>query len=646
EQLQDANVQRLSDLTRLAPGISDAYNSVGYIDYLTVRGYVLDNRFNYRRDGLPINAETSIPLDNKAAIEVLEGTSGMQAGTSAPGGLVNYVVKRPLEMPLRRATIDWQQPGSVLGAVDLSQRFGESGAVGARLNLAAEHLDPWLRDAKGSRSLAALALDARVSADALLEGEIEHSHRSQPSQPGFSALGPVVPAPGDPRINLNDQPWSLPVVFDATTASLRWQQRLNADWRFTAHAMTQHLKTDDRVAFPFGCTAESNFDRYCSDGTFDLYDYRSENERRTTDALDAHVDGRFATGGIRHALTTGVLGWRTRLQFQTQTFNLAGVGTVDGNTIVPPAPDALSPPTNRDEHTTELYARDAIAFNARDTLWLGLRHSRLHRTSIGTDGSAPTDASQSFTTPWIAASHAFDAGPIVYASWGEGVESEVTPNLPFYSNAGQSLPSLKSRQTEIGVKREAAHAAWSIAAFDIVRPLFGDIGTCDPNVNGSCTHELDGTQQHRGVEASGRLIAGAWTLDGGALWLHARREGGHDPALDGKRPPNVPSYTAKLGAEWRLDEVAAPGLALRAGVVHEGPREVLPDNSLGIPSWTRVDLGARLVRQAGGRTWTVRAGVDNAFGRRAWRESPYQFQHVYLFPLAPRTAWVSVQADL
>ncbi|HUP08057.1 MAG TPA: TonB-dependent siderophore receptor, partial [Caldimonas sp.] len=46
EQLQDANVQRLSDLTRLAPGISDAYNSVGYIDYLTVRGYVLDNRFN------------------------------------------------------------------------------------------------------------------------------------------------------------------------------------------------------------------------------------------------------------------------------------------------------------------------------------------------------------------------------------------------------------------------------------------------------------------------------------------------------------------------------------------------------------------------------------------------------------------------
>jgi len=65
EQLQDAGMQRLADLTRVDPALSDAYNSEGYIDYLTVRGFVLDNRFNYRREGLPISAETTIPLDNK-----------------------------------------------------------------------------------------------------------------------------------------------------------------------------------------------------------------------------------------------------------------------------------------------------------------------------------------------------------------------------------------------------------------------------------------------------------------------------------------------------------------------------------------------------------------------------------------------------
>jgi iron complex outermembrane receptor protein len=38
--------------------------------------------------------------------------------------------------------------------------------------------------------------------------------------------------------------------------------------------------------------------------------------------------------------------------------------------------------------------------------------------------------------------------------------------------------------------------------------------------------------------------------------------------------------------------------------------------------------------------------VDNASDRRAWQESPYQFSHVYLYPMAPRTWRLSLQADL
>ena len=286
EQLRDDGIQRLSDLTRLDPAVGDAYNSEGYWDFLTVRGYVLDNRFNFRRDGLPINAETSIPLDNKATIEILKGASGMQAGTSAPGGLVNYVVKRPTDAPLRSAFLEWRQAGSVTGSVDISQRFGTDQAFGVRLNAAAAHLDPMVRDSKGDRTLFALAADWRVSPDTLIEAEFETSHRSQPSQPGFSMLGSIVPAPGDPRLSLNNQPWSQPVVFDANTASLRLQQRLGADWKFIAHLATQQLRTDDRLAFPYGCSDTDGTyypDRYCPNGTYDLYDYRSENERRRTD---------------------------------------------------------------------------------------------------------------------------------------------------------------------------------------------------------------------------------------------------------------------------------------------------------------------------------------------------------------------------
>ena len=142
--------------------MTDAYDTEGYIDYLTVRGFVLDNRFNYRRDGLPINAETSIPLDNKARVDILKGLSGMQAGTSAPGGLVDLVVKRPLDAPLSSAFVEWRERGSVLGAVDLSRRFGADNAFGLRLNAAAEHIDPIVRDARGHRHVLALAGDWRV----------------------------------------------------------------------------------------------------------------------------------------------------------------------------------------------------------------------------------------------------------------------------------------------------------------------------------------------------------------------------------------------------------------------------------------------------------------------------------------------------
>ena len=651
EQIADKGAQRLSDLIGSDPALGDAYNSEGYWDFLSVRGFVLDNRFNFRRDGLPINAETSIPLDNKARIEVLKGLSGMQAGTSAPGGLVNYVVKRPGDAPVRSASIEWRQPGSVTGALDLGQRFGTDSTFGLRLNAALAHLDPQLRDAQGKRGLLAVAGDWRLGTDTLLEAEFETSHRSQPSQPGFSLLGNNVPNGRniDPRINLNNQPWSLPVVFDATTASLRWQQRLNADWRARAHLATQQLQSDDRVAFPFGCFSPDPApngtyyaDRYCPDGSFDLYDFRSENEHRRTDALDLSLSGNFKTGALSHMLTTGVLRSKVRNRFQKQAFNFAGTGSVDGTAVTPEAPTLTDENTHRDERSTEWYARDALSINAQVTAWLGLRHTQLSRQSVRTDGSRPTDYGQSFTTPWVALSYAFAPEQLVYASWGRGIESEVAPNRARYTNRGEALPALKSRQVEVGLKGGTDALEWGLAWFDIQRPLFVDIGACD--VDNSCTRQEDGSVRHRGVEATTATRIGAWSLRGGAQWLHARRQGSQSVALNGLEPTNVSPLTLKLQAGYTVASV--PGLTLQGNLIHEGRRMVLPDNSASIPGYQRMDAAARYEAKLGTTAVTWRAGIDNLFDTRAWKESPYQFGHAYLFPLAPRTVRLSVQAEL
>ena len=645
-ELAEAGVTSLAGIARLDASVSDAYNTDGYWSYLTVRGFVLDNRSNYRRDGLPINAETAIGLANKQRIEVLKGTSGVQAGVSAPGGLVNLVVKRPTTA-LRSVQLEARQGGTLAASVDLAERFGHGQQFGLRVNAHTADLSPQTRSADGSRRLLAIAGDWQITPDSRLEAEIETSRQRQPSVPGFSLRGDSLPdaADIDPRTNLNNQAWSLPSVFDGDTASLRWRQRLSADWQLTAHAATQRLRSDDRIAFPFGCydaAADVYYaDRYCPDGSFDLYDFRSENERRRTDALDLQLAGTARTGAIGHEIVAGVLTSRRQDRFQRQAFNYAGTGRDDGTLQTPAAADLTDENTNRDERSTEFYVRDTVQLSAAWSLWGGLRHTRLNRESVRTDGSRAVAYTQSFTTPWLGLAWRATDSTLVYASWGQGTETDFAPNRARYINAGEALPTLKSRQIEAGIKHSTAGLEAGLAAFAITRPLASDVGLCDADA--SCERRIDGDVRHQGLEATLAVQYGSWGLHGSAVLLEAERSGASDPTVNGLEPTNVPSHALK--ARLSHDMAALPGLQLQAAIVHEGPRQVLPDNSLQTNAWTRLDLAARWTHRAAGVDWVWRAGLDNVTDTRAWRESPYQFGHAYLFPLAPRTWRVSAQAS-
>ena len=274
----------------------------------------------------------------------------------------------------------------MLGAVDISQRFGADDAFGVRLNAGAEHIDPIVRNAKGNRNVLALAGDWRASAATLVEAEIENSHRSQPSVPGFSLLGDSVPAVPDPKLNLNNQPWSLPVVFDATTASLRVTQKLGEGWRLVAHGLMQRLRTDDRIAFPFGCTdpnppPDGTYypDRFCPNGNFDLYDFRSEDESRRSSTLDVTLHG-----AARHRRARARVQPRRAANDRQEPLpgrrrsTSPAPATSTARSSCRPRPTRSSPQTNRDERSTELALRDAIAFGSSGTTaWLGARHTQL-----------------------------------------------------------------------------------------------------------------------------------------------------------------------------------------------------------------------------------------------------------------------------
>lgn len=151
EQMQDLAIHNTTEASKFDASINDAYNAVGYAEQFSIRGFVLDNTSSYRKDGLAIPGDTQIPLENKERIEVLKGLAGLQAGVAAPGGIVNYAVKRPTNAPLRSATVEARERGTLYGTVDLGGRSDDK-RFGYRINAAGERLRSYVRAPMASAS--------------------------------------------------------------------------------------------------------------------------------------------------------------------------------------------------------------------------------------------------------------------------------------------------------------------------------------------------------------------------------------------------------------------------------------------------------------------------------------------------------------
>ncbi|RYF44607.1 MAG: TonB-dependent receptor, partial [Comamonadaceae bacterium] len=62
-------------------------------------------------------------------------------------------------------------------------------------------------------------------------------------------------------------------------------------------------------------------------------------------------------------------------------------------------------------------------------------------------------------------------------------------------------------------------------------------------------------------------------------------------------------------------------------------------NRVRVPAWTVVDLGARYATRLGGTPVTLRAGLENVFNKRYWRQGTYATLGM------PRTFVVSTSFD-
>ncbi len=669
DQLQDRGVNSLSSAIRDEPSVGDNYNTFGYVENVQVRGFNLNEFLNFRRDGLPITNHVPIALENKQAIEILKGVTGALGGDAAPGGLLNYVLKRPTDAPLRQISIEYSERGSRLAQGDFGGRLVD-GRLGYRFNLAVEDRHPPADNAWSRRAFASGFFDWRVAPGTLVELEFEHQGVQQISVPGFGLLdatgqgiATVLPPPIDARVNLNAQLWTQPFQSRETTGSLRLSQRLGSDWNLDVRLAQQRSVTNDRIAFPDGCNSSTGtipprfpalppvYPGLCQvngHDYMDVYQYVSDDERRNMQVLDAYVHGSLSSAGLDQELR---IGWRSTRYDERyppyQTYNLAGTIDIFAPAALPAVPQASTPNTDLGLHMDELSVFDVLRFMHGWSAWVAVRASRLSQSSqLGAPGGAgtfePVVLAQDFVTPFASLAYAPWSGGFAYVSGGEGVEIEQVPNRPYqFANAGQVLPALRSHQVEAGFKQVGPNAeAFSAALFQIQKPFSDDLPLACL-AQPSCTplsQRIGGARvaRHRGLELSASWLASAaWRLEARATWLDAVTTESLNPTWIGHATTNVPHLASVLRAAWQPPALRA--LTVSDQLTYNGHKAVLPDGSVDLPSAWQWDMALQYRVLAAASTWTWRAGVDNLTNRSYWREAPTApWGAQYLFAAAPR----------
>lgn len=671
QRIADEGIRGLSDLARDLPSVSDSYNTFGYVENLQVRGFALDETLNTQRDGLSVSSHVPVSLENKEAVEVLQGVSGMLAGTSAPGGMVNYVLKTPPANDLAQAAAEVSERGSVLLRADLGGHLGEARSLGYRLNAAFEDRHPEIDHAWSRRAMASGFFDLHATGDTLVQAEFELQRVQAISVPGYALVdtqgigtGTTVPAPVDPRWNLNAQPWTQPFESRSGAGSLRIVQALAGGWELVARTQLQRSATNDRIAFPDGCSAAVVYvyNGLCAGGWVDIWRYESNDERRDTLETDLRARGTLQAAGLQHELTLGARALHHVERYPLlQTYNFAGSESIYAPVPLPASADPSSPNAPLDLHEQELYAWDRTRLGAGASAWAGLRATRIGQHSALTDGSQATQLSQQFATPWLGLGWEPRPGTFAWVSAGSGVEITSVPNHPVtvretggslqLANAGQALPALRSRQIEAGIRGAGAPGqGWSATLFRIEKPFADNIA-----VDATSAVEVAGArrQRNQGLELDARqsLAAGGLGLRAAATLLDARTVLAPEASWVGHQAVNTARCTGVLEAEARPRLLAPLHGGTSSGVpvwwnrLHlSSPITALPDGSARLPSSWQWDSAARWESDTALGRQVVRLGVDNVTDRRYWREAPMApWGSIYLFPAAARTLRLGIE---
>jgi len=638
--IQDQQARTVQDVLLNDPSILTKQNSASDEDgSITIRGF--SNTLatgTGSLNGLAGMAPLRSPdMDYMERVEVLRGPSALLNGMAASGaggigGSYNLVTKMAGDEPVTALTTRYGYRSQLGAHIDVGRRFGTEKQFGLRFNGAYRDGETAVDPISTEVGSAALNMDYRGERFRLSADVAHQSHDANPQivqQLVVSGVGGgvvFVPKAPDAGTSLNPvwskQPSKLSLgmvrgEIDITDNVAAYAAIGKQTLDFSLIGPNQPRLLDTSGTFGWANVEHTNF----------AYDVVSAQAGLNAKATTGPVNHAFSFNLSQSDMEIGEAQRTTPFAYTTNIYN-----PVFGAPVF--AGDPGDPRKTSETRVSSTGIADTLSIlNERVQLTAGIRYQEVEAGAFNTTTGAKTSSYESnawtpalglIVKPWGNVS--------LYANYIESLQRGIIVGTSF-ANAGEIFAPYVSKQYETGVKVDWGTVTTTLAAFQITQPNTISIpGTPLPR------QALDGEVRNRGIElnAYGELAPGV-RLMGGFTLIDSEQMKTQGGLSDGAREAGIPAIRTVVGGEW--DTPFLQGLTLTGRVTYTGDQMASSNNSVKLPSWEIVDLGARYVI---GSPWnskplTLRFNVDNVFDKDYWSASNFRYAQIG----APRTFWLS-----
>lgn len=604
EEIDDRGATKVDEALRYTPGVfAQPFGADSDTNWIYIRGFDATQSGVYQ-DGLQNYAFAfgSFYVDSFTLerIEVLKGASSVLYGGSNPGGLVNYVSKRPTGERLRHIEFGIDDAGAAFTGIDVGDRVDAHFAYrfAGRVQGGDGHSD----EAEGFRGVAAPSLtwtpnDSNTVTFLANYTFIDETHNGGAFLP---YVGTVVDAPFG-RIDRDanfTEPDQDKYVKRQASIGYEFEHLADDDLTFRQNFRYGHMELREVQLYPAGYSGFSPTPGPGNDLARVNWDHKTEVD---TLLLDNQAEKSFATGPVRHTVLAGLDYKYFRLDQIQSSVSGTDIDAVDP---VYGAPQEARTPYLDQEvtmHVAGLYAQDQIRFGDG---WLVTLNGRYDRMRTLAEGTPAYDGNDGKLSGRAGLAYTFAGGVTPYVSYS----TFFNPVLGS-SSAGVFRPETGD-QYEIGVKYapEWIDGVFTAALFDLTRQNV---------VSGPFNAEVQiGEVRSRGLELEGKVnLTPNLKATGGLTLYHLEITDDADAGIVGNQPYLVPERMAALAVDYRFDREdlggALEGVEVGGGVRHVGSSWADTANTLKVPAVTLYDARLGYAEEA----WGVDLVAHNLFDK-------------------------------